>query len=93
MNVRFEPCAHCGAMRNPDLTQPCSLCGSRKFPLLGYSYVHEARALIWMIAIISVILAAAVLIGAVVLIFFNLQLHVGRLFPVAIWFKSLLSTM
>lgn len=81
MNIRFIPCAHCGTPRDPDLTQPCQLCGSRQYALLGYSYRHEARSMIILLAAVGIILAAAVVVGAVVFIYYNSQLHVEHLLP------------
>jgi len=65
--TRYVPCEHCGSPRAPNLGEACPLCNSRRYPLIGYSYQHEARTLMTMGVVITVLTLLAVLIGAGVL--------------------------
>jgi hypothetical protein len=73
--IRYVICDHCGSPRNPELTQPCPLCRSRKYPLIGYSYQHEARTLMVMGLIITSLTLLAVLVGAGVLVYLEMGLN------------------
>jgi hypothetical protein len=75
VNVRSEPCEHCGTPRDPNKTLPCPLCGSRHYPIIGYSYEHEARTVLLMGSIIAVALLLAVVVGATVFVTMLSQLH------------------
>ncbi len=66
--IRYVACEHCGSPRDPDLTQPCPLCSSRRYPIIGYSYQHEARTLMTMGVVIAALVLLAVLAGAGVLV-------------------------
>jgi hypothetical protein len=65
--TRYVPCEHCGSPRDLNLSEACPLCNSRRYPLIGYSYQHEARTLMTMGVVIMVLTLLAVLIGAGVL--------------------------
>ena len=66
--TRYVPCEHCGSPRDPNLGEACPLCNSRRYPLIGYSYQHEARTLMTMGVVITVLALLAVLVGAGVLV-------------------------
>ena len=66
--TRYVPCEHCGSPRDPSLGEACPLCNSRQYPVIGYSYQHEARTLMTMGVVITVLTLLAVLIGAGVLV-------------------------
>ncbi len=68
LQARYVPCEHCGSPRDPNLAEPCPLCNSRRYPLIGYSYQHEARTLMTMGVVITVLALLTVLIGAGVLV-------------------------
>jgi hypothetical protein len=68
LKIRYVPCEHCGSPRDPDLGQPCPLCNSRRYPLVGYAYQHEARTLMTMGVIIAALVLLAVVAGAGVLV-------------------------
>ncbi len=65
--MRYVPCEHCGSPRDPNLGDACPLCNSRRYPLIGYSYQHEARTLMTMGVVITVLTLLAVVVGAGVL--------------------------
>ena len=67
LKIRYVACENCGSPRDRDLGQPCPLCNSRRYPIIGYSYQHEARTLMLMGVVITVLGLLAVLIGAGVL--------------------------
>ena len=69
LKVRYVACEHCGSPRDPDLGQACPLCNSRRYPLIGYSYPHEARTLMTMGLVIAALALLAVLAGAGMLIY------------------------
>jgi len=66
MNVRFEPCRNCGTPRDPDLKIPCDVCGSQYYPIIGYSYAHEAKMILGFFLVLGIILLAAIVIGVIV---------------------------
>ena len=68
LNVRYVACEHCGSPCHPNLGLACPLCNSRRYPLIGYSYQHEARTLMTLGVTIAVLVLLAALIGAGVLI-------------------------
>jgi hypothetical protein len=68
LKIRFVPCEHCGSPRDPALAQPCPLCHSRRYPLIGYSYQHEARTLMLMGVVIALLVLLATAAGAGVLV-------------------------
>ena len=47
----------------------CPLCNSRRYPLIGYSYRHEARTLMAMGVVIALLALLAVALGAGLLVF------------------------
>jgi disulfide bond formation protein DsbB len=69
LGIRYVPCEHCGSPRDPNLARPCPLCRSRRYPLIGYSFQHEARTLMTMGLAIAGLLLLAVSLGAGVLIY------------------------
>jgi hypothetical protein len=75
LNVRYVACEHCGSSRDPNLGQACPLCNSRRYPLIGYSYQHEARTLMSLGVAIAVLALLAALIGAGVLIVLETNLR------------------
>jgi hypothetical protein len=74
LKIRYVPCEHCGNPRDPNLSLACPLCLSRKYPLIGYSYAHEARTLMLMGVVIAVLGLVAVLVGAGVLVMLEARL-------------------
>ena len=68
LKIRYVLCEHCGNPREPDLGRACPLCGSRRYPLIGYSYQHEARTLMLMGLVIAALGLLAALAGAGVLV-------------------------
>ena len=66
LRIRFVLCPHCGSLRDPNLSQTCPLCNSRRYPLIGYSYRHEARTLMAMGVVIALLALVAVGVGAAV---------------------------
>ncbi|MCC6192714.1 MAG: hypothetical protein IT318_27135 [Anaerolineales bacterium] len=66
--IRYTLCEHCGSPRDLNLSQPCPLCLSRRYPLIGYSYQHEARTLMTMGLVIAALALLIVLVGAGVLV-------------------------
>jgi hypothetical protein len=70
VSVRDIICKHCGAFRDPILTKPCPLCGSRKYPLLGYNYAHEAKSFGCLLAIIGTLLLIAIAAGITFLLIY-----------------------
>jgi hypothetical protein len=56
------------------LSLACPLCLSRKYPVIGYSYAHEARSLMLMGVVIAVLGLVAVLAGAGVLVMLEARL-------------------
>ena len=74
LKIRYVLCEHCGSPRDPDLGQGCPLCHSQRYPIIGYSYQHEARTLMSMGVVIAGLVLLAVLIGAGVLVMLELQL-------------------
>ncbi len=75
LKIRYVPCQHCGSPREPELGQPCPLCNSRRYPLIGYSYPHEARTLMTMGLVIVGLVLVAVLVGAGVLVYLESALR------------------
>ena len=75
LKIRYVLCQHCGSPRDPDLGQECPLCRSRRYPIIGYSYQHEARTLMSMGVAIAGLVLLAVLIGAGVLVMLELRLN------------------
>ncbi len=73
-NIRDVPCEHCGALRNTDKKIACPLCGSKEYPLIGYNYAHEARAIMVMASIIGAVVLLAILAGALFVIYTILAL-------------------
>ena len=69
LKIRYVACEHCGSPRDPDLGQPCPLCSSRRYPLIGYSYPHEARTLMTIGLVIAALVLLAVLAGAGILVY------------------------
>ena len=69
LKIRYVSCEHCGSPRDPDLWQSCPLCNSRRNPVIGYSYPHEARTLMTMGLVIAGLVLLAVLAGAGVLVY------------------------
>jgi hypothetical protein len=74
LGIRYVPCEHCGSPRDPNLSRACPLCHSRRYPLIGYSFQHEARTLMTMGLIMAGLLLVAVLAGAGVLIYLETRL-------------------
>jgi hypothetical protein len=74
LKIRYVPCEHCGSPRDPNLGLACPLCLSRRYPIIGYSYAHEARTLMLMGVIVAVLGLLAVLIGAGVLVMLETRL-------------------
>lgn len=68
LKIRYVLCEHCGSPRDPNLGQACPLCSSRRYPIIGYSYPHEARTLMTMGVVIAALVLLAVLIGTGVLV-------------------------
>jgi hypothetical protein len=68
LKIRYVRCEHCGSPRDPTLGEPCPLCNSRRYPLIGYSYPHAARTLMTMGVVVALVGLLAVLIGAGVLV-------------------------
>ncbi len=68
LRIRYVLCPHCGSPRDPNLSQACPLCNSRRYPLIGYSYRHEARTLMAMGVVIALLALVAVGVGAAVLV-------------------------
>ena len=66
LRIRYVLCEHCGSPRDPNLGAPCPLCNSRRYPLIGYSYRHEARTLMAMGVVIALLALLAVGAGAAV---------------------------
>lgn len=52
-------CALCGDIRSEEMNVPCTNCGSRRYPILGYVYPHEARAFY----VVAILVVAALLIA------------------------------
>jgi hypothetical protein len=77
LRLRYVLCEHCGSPRDPNLGQPCPLCNSRRYPLIGYSYQHEARTLMTMGLVIASLVLLAVVAGAGVLVL--LESHLSAL--------------
>ncbi|MCC7358331.1 MAG: hypothetical protein IT317_02570 [Anaerolineales bacterium] len=73
--IRYVLCEHCGSPREPNLGVPCPLCDSRRYPLIGYSYRHEARTLMTMGVVIALLALAAVGAGAAVLVWLETGLR------------------
>ena len=69
LKIRYVSCEHCGSPRDPDLGQSCPLCNSRRYPVVGYCYPHEARTLMTMGLVIAGLVLLAVLAGAGVLVY------------------------
>jgi hypothetical protein len=69
LRIRYVLCEHCGSPRDPNLSLACPLCSSRRYPLIGYSYRHEARTLMAMGVVIALLALVAVAVGAAVLIY------------------------
>jgi hypothetical protein len=74
LGIRYVACEHCGSPRDPELARPCPLCRSRRYPLIGYSFQHEARTLMTMGLAMIGLLLLAVLAGAGVLVWLETQL-------------------
>jgi hypothetical protein len=74
LRIRYVPCEHCGSPRDPNLGEPCPLCHSRRYPLIGYSYQHEARTLMLMGLAIAALVLVAALAGAGVLMMLESRL-------------------
>jgi hypothetical protein len=66
--IRYVLCEHCGSPRDPNLRLGCPLCNSRRYPLIGYSYQHEARTLMTMGVVIAGLALLAVLAGTGILV-------------------------
>jgi hypothetical protein len=75
LKVRYVSCPLCGSPRDPDLKQVCPLCNSRRYPLIGYTYQHEARTLMTMGVVMAALALLAVLVGAGVLVWLELNLR------------------
>lgn len=75
LRIRYVLCPHCGSPRDPNLSQACPLCQSRRYPLIGYSYRHEARTLMTMGLVIALLALVAVGAGAAVLIWLETGLR------------------
>ncbi len=69
LKIRYVLCPHCGSPRDPNLAVACPLCNSRRYPLIGYSYRHEARTLMTMGVVIALLALLAVALGAAVLVY------------------------
>lgn len=72
-SVRNISCPHCGHDRDDNLYQPCPLCHSRKYWLLGYNYSHEARIFFGALAVTAFFAMLAFAAGAIFLIYFYLR--------------------
>ena len=75
LKIRYVSCEHCGSPRDPDLGQACPLCNSRRYPVIGYSYPHEARTLMTMGLVMAGLVLLAVLAGAGVLVYLESALR------------------
>ena len=75
LKIRYVLCEHCGSPRDPDLGRACPLCSSRRYPIIGYSYRHEARTLMTMGVVIAALVLLAVLAGAGVLVALEMSLN------------------
>ncbi len=64
-------CPNCGTPRDINLDLPCSLCGSRKYYLIGYIYPREAKIIS---VIILLVLLLAITSGVIYIIITNLRL-------------------
>ena len=73
--IRYVLCEHCGSPRDPNLGAACPLCNSRRYPLIGYSYRHEARTLMAMGVVIALLALLAVGAGAAVLVWLETGLR------------------
>jgi hypothetical protein len=69
LRIRYVLCPHCGSPRDPNLAQPCPLCNSRRYPLIGYSYRHEARTLMTMGVVIALLALLAVALGVAAVVY------------------------
>lgn len=76
-------CPRCGAKRNPDLNQPCPLCKSRKYPVIGYTYGIEAKHILLLLLILAIILLIFLAIGAVYVLIKYLGIQVGSIIQFA----------
>jgi len=57
-------CPNCkNRMRDANLSVPCDVCSSRKFPVWGYQYPHEARDKTLALILIVVVTLVACIIG------------------------------
>lgn len=74
LKIRYVLCDLCGTPRDPDLSQACPLCHARRYPIINYSYQHEARTLMLMGVIVATLVLVAVLIGAGVVVALELRL-------------------
>jgi hypothetical protein len=74
LKLRYVLCEHCGSPRDPNLAQACPLCSSRRYPLIGYSYQHEARTLMTMGLVIAGLVLLAVAAGAGLLVILESRL-------------------
>ena len=62
LEVKNISCQNCGTTRDPDLQNPCPLCGSRNYFFVGYTYPNEIRnAIVILLILIVVALVAGVL--------------------------------
>lgn len=75
LKIRYVLCELCGTPRDPDLTQPCPLCQARRYPIINYTYQHEARTLMLMGIVMAGLVLLAVLIGAGVLVALEMDLR------------------
>ncbi len=75
MKIRYALCEHCGSPRDPNLALACPVCNSRRYPLIGYSYRHEARTLMSLGVVMAGLVLLAVLIGAGVLVVLEMRLR------------------
>jgi hypothetical protein len=74
LRLRYVLCEHCGSPRDPNLGLACPLCSSRRYPLIGYSFQHEARTLMTMGLAIAALVLLAVVAGAGVLVLLESRL-------------------
>jgi hypothetical protein len=71
ISIQSITCKRCGTLRSLDLKEPCPLCGSRKYPALGYTYAHEARQLYTSFLVLMSVIAGILLLGTVFWLYFT----------------------
>ena len=67
MSMYNVQCKKCGASRDRNLTKPCSLCGSRQIPLIGYTYGLEWSQVVKMLIAIAILIFLGLIAAAIYL--------------------------